>query len=37
MGGLAEAQLQSAIEALVRRDADLAAQVVQSDGDQNPR
>jgi len=31
MGGLAEAQLQSAIEALVRRDADLAAQVVQSD------
>jgi phosphate transport system protein len=32
MGGLAEAQLQSAIEALVRRDGDLAAQVVQSDG-----
>ena len=31
MGGLAEAQLQSAIEALVRRDSDLAAQVVQSD------
>jgi len=31
MGGLAEAQLQSAIEALVRRDAELAAQVVQSD------
>ncbi len=31
MGGLAEAQLQSAIEALVRRDGDLAAQVVQSD------
>jgi phosphate transport system protein len=31
MGGLAEAQLQSAIEALVRRDTDLAAQVVQSD------
>jgi phosphate transport system protein len=32
MGGLAEAQLQSAIEALVRRDGDLAAQVVLSDG-----
>ena len=31
MGGLAEAQLQSAIEALVKRDTDLAAQVVQSD------
>jgi phosphate transport system protein len=31
MGGLAEAQLQSAIEALVRRDSDLAGQVVQSD------
>ena len=31
MGGLAEAQLQSAIEALVKRDSDLAAQVVQSD------
>ena len=31
MGGLAEAQLQRAIEALVRRDAEAAAQVVQDD------
>src|SRR5690606_23416984 len=31
MGGLAEAQLQTAIEALVRRDANLATQAVQSD------
>ena len=31
MGGLAEAQLQTAIEALVRRDAAMADQVVQSD------
>ena len=31
MGGLAEAQLQTAIEALVRRDSDLASQAVQSD------
>jgi len=31
MGGLAEAQLQTAIEALVARDAELAARVVQSD------
>jgi len=31
MGGLAEAQLNSAIEALVRRDAVLAGQVVQND------
>jgi phosphate transport system protein len=31
MGGLAESQLASAIDALVRRDSDLAGRVVQSD------
>ncbi len=31
MGGLAEAQLQTAIEALMRRDTDLAGQAVQND------
>lgn len=31
MGGLAEAQLASAIQALVRRDSDLAGQVIRSD------
>ena len=31
MGGLAEAQMQAAIEALMHRDADLAGQAVQSD------
>ena len=31
MGGLAEAQLQNAVEALMRRDADLGAQVVRAD------
>lgn len=32
MGGLAESQLASAVEAVVKRDSDLAAQVVQGDG-----
>jgi phosphate transport system protein len=32
MGGLAEAQLQAAIEALMHRDSELAGQAVQSDG-----